>query len=84
MASQHHTVDTTTRTRAHPELRFLPLTASVQSVAFPCDAAGRVDIDALGEQERNAYLFARALMGRHYAFPVIGAFDGARPCAVGL
>ena len=73
MASQHHTVNTAPCRTFGRELRFLPIAEGVQSLSFPCDAAGRVDLDALGECERNNYLFARALMGYHYAFPVIGA-----------
>nr|WP_251010788.1 hypothetical protein [Variovorax paradoxus] len=71
MASQHHTVTAAPCMSFSRELRFLPITESVQCLAFPCDAAGRVDLDALGERARNTYLFARALMGRDYAFPVI-------------
>jgi hypothetical protein len=73
MASQHHTVNAASCAGFGRELRFLSLTKSMQSLAFPCDAAGRVDLDALGDRERNAYLFARALMGRDYAYPVVGA-----------
>jgi hypothetical protein len=72
MASQHHTVNAAPGTSFSRELRFLPITESMRSLAFPCDIEGHVDLDALGERERNAYLFARALMGRHYAFPVVG------------
>jgi hypothetical protein len=53
------------------ELRFAHRRNRDQSLAFPCDAAGRVDLDALDERKRNLYLFARALMGRDYAFPVV-------------
>ena len=41
------------------ELRFLPITESMQCLTFPCDAAGRVDLDSLGDLARNTYLFAR-------------------------
>ena len=73
MASQLHTVNAAPCMSFSRELRFLPITESVQCLAFPCDAAGRVDLDALGDRERNAYLFARALMGRDYAYTVVGA-----------
>ena len=81
MASQHHTVEGAACAVAIRALRFVPRTSSLKSLAFPCDAAGRVDIDSLGEQERNAYLFARALMGRDYAFPVISTLEAARTLA---
>ena len=40
-------------------------------LAFPCDAAGRVDLDALGERALNDYLYARAVIGRELTRPVI-------------
>jgi hypothetical protein len=57
------------------ELRFVHRRNERKSLAFPCDAAGRVDLDALDERKRNEYLFARALMGRDYAFPVMASCD---------
>ena len=56
-----------------PELRFVHRRNREQSLVFPCNAAGQVDLDALDERNRNLYLFARALMGRDYAFPVVCA-----------
>ena len=58
---------------ASVELRFVHRRNERESLAFPCDAQGRVDLDALDERRRNQYLFARALMGRDYAFPVLAA-----------
>lgn len=55
------------------ELRFVHRRHHHQTLAFPCNAAGQVDLDALDERSRNQYLFARALMGRDYAFPVVAA-----------
>ena len=60
---------------ASVELRFAHRHNDRESLAFPCDAAGRVDLDALDERRRNEYLFARALMGRDYAFPVMASRD---------
>jgi hypothetical protein len=57
------------------ELRFVHRGDDRKSLAFPCDAAGRVDLDTLDERGRNQYLFARALMGRDYAFPVMASCD---------
>ena len=52
-------------------LRFLSLFDLGRGVAVPCDEAGNVDIDALTERARCAYLGARALVGREYACPTI-------------
>jgi hypothetical protein len=43
--------------------------------AFPCDQHGRVDLDALPERERTEYFFARALIGRDVARPVVVALQ---------
>ena len=55
------------------ELRFLPLEGSGGGYRFPCDARGRVDLDALGERARTNYLFARGLVGRILAPPTVQA-----------
>jgi len=72
MAHQHFCA---TASRQHPvsELRFVSRSDQRRYLAFPCDAAGRVDLDALNERERNDYLFARAVMGRDFAYPVVAA-----------
>jgi hypothetical protein len=53
------------------ELRFRSLFHEGRGLAFPCDAAGRVDIDALGERARLNYLAARTLIGRDFAAPAV-------------
>ena len=53
------------------ELRFDPLFVGGRGLAFPCDAKGRVDLDALSERARHNYFYARTLMGREFAFPVV-------------
>ena len=53
------------------EIRFTSLFDEGRGLAFPCDAAGHVDIDALSERGRSNYLFARAMLGREYATPRI-------------
>lgn len=60
---------------ARVEQRFAHRRNDRKSLAFPCDSAGRVDLDALDERRRNDYLFARALMGRDYAYPVMASCD---------
>ena len=51
------------------ELRFDSLFHPGRGVAVPCDATGQVDMDRLTERLRNAYLGARAMVGREYACP---------------
>lgn len=41
------------------------------SLSFPCDALGRVDLDALGELDMADYLLARTLVGRRFHRAVI-------------
>lgn len=51
------------------ELRFCALVPGVQDSSFPCDALGHVDLDTLSERARNAYFFARVLIGHEFAPP---------------
>jgi hypothetical protein len=53
------------------ELRFESLFQSGRALAFPCDAQGDVSLDALSDQARQNYLFARAVVGRDYATPIV-------------
>lgn len=62
-----------TPTCADFEVRFDDLFHSGRWLTFPCDAQGRVDIDAMSERSRNNYLYARAMIGREYSAPVIFA-----------
>jgi hypothetical protein len=52
-------------------LRFASLFHPGRGVVVPCDERGTVEIDALDERLRLAYLGARAMVGRDYAYPVI-------------
>ena len=52
------------------ELRFVNLFDTGRAYAFPCDAKGCVDIDALSEPIRTHYLYARTVIGREFATPV--------------
>ena len=54
---------------AHFEIRFQSLFNPGRGLAFPCDARGHVDMDALSERGRQNYLFARAMVGREFATP---------------
>ncbi len=53
------------------ELRFQSLFHEGRALAFPCDAEGHVDMDALSERARGNYLYARAVVGREYATPAV-------------
>lgn len=39
--------------------------------AFPCDEAGKVELNALTEHARDNYLLARALVGRNFYKPQV-------------
>lgn len=58
------------------ELRFQSLFDEGRGLAFPCDATGSVDLDALPERARRNYDCARTLIGRDYATPAVMATLG--------
>lgn len=53
------------------ELRFCSLFDEGRAFAFPCDAEGHVDMDALSERALNNYLYARSVIGREVAMPAV-------------
>lgn len=53
------------------ELLFASLFHPGRGIVVPCDPSGRVDLNSLSERLKNAYLGARALVGREYAFPTV-------------
>lgn len=53
------------------ELRFKSLFDDGKALAFPCSANGEVDLDSLSERARDNYLFARAVIGRLFAWPAV-------------
>ena len=53
------------------QLRFRSLFDPGRAYAFPCDAAGRVDMDALSERARANYFYARAVIGREFTAPEV-------------
>jgi hypothetical protein len=55
------------------QVRFASLFDTGRALAFPCDARGRVDLDALSEPLRDNYLYARAMVGRDYSMPLVCA-----------
>ncbi|RZT97789.1 hypothetical protein [Rivibacter subsaxonicus] len=52
-------------------LRFDPLFGVGRALSFPCDAAGRVDLDDLPERARCNYFYARAAIGRQFVMPAV-------------
>ena len=57
------------------QLCFRSLFDPGRGFAFPCDGAGRVDLDGLSEEARNNYLYARAMIGRELSVPEVQAVD---------
>jgi len=57
------------------QLCFRSLFDPGRGFAFPCDGAGRVDLDGLSEEARNNYLYARAMIGREVSVPEVQAVD---------
>ena len=53
------------------ELRFESLFNTGRALAFPCNVFGDVRLDALSDAARQHYLFARAVVGRDYASPIV-------------
>lgn len=60
------------------EVRYASLFRPGNGYAFPCDAQGHVDLDALRERARNNYLFARATVGRDTSTPKICPLAAAK------
>lgn len=57
------------------ELRFQSLFNEGRGYAFPCDAKGNVDIDAMSERARLNYFYARTVIGREVATPAVRHLD---------
>ena len=56
-------------------LLFQSLFKEGRGYAFPCDAAGTVDMDALGDKLRNSYFYARSVVGRELSSPSVRCGD---------
>lgn len=55
----------------HYELHFHSLFPARRGYAFPCDAAGHVNMDTLSDRARNNYLYARIGIGREFSAPAV-------------
>lgn len=53
------------------EIRYQSLFSEGCGLSFPCDAEGHVPLDSLSERALENYLYARAVVGREYAYPSI-------------
>ena len=53
------------------EIRFQSLFRPGRALTFPCDAQGRVQLDSLSDRARDNYLYARAVVGREFAYPAV-------------
>jgi hypothetical protein len=69
---------------ARCELRFQSLFNAGYSYAFPCDAAGKVDLDSLSNKARDNYFYARTLTGREFAHPTVTSIPSSRPATEGF
>lgn len=56
-------------------LRFESLFDPGRGLAFPCDEHGEVVLDALSERARRNYFYARVVVGREYATPLVERSD---------
>jgi hypothetical protein len=63
---------------ARHELRFTALLETGRGCAFPCDAAGNVDLDGLTDRSRAEYFYARTTIGREFRSPVTCCVGEAR------
>ena len=54
-------------------LCFRSLFGNSRGFAFPCDESGQVDLDGMNELTRCNYFYARAMVGRELATPVVEA-----------
>jgi hypothetical protein len=68
-------IASTPTTAVRYEIRFESLFHPGRALAFPCDAEGHVPMDRLNDRSFNNYLYARALVGRDYAMPVVRRSD---------
>ena len=63
--------ETSTAACARYELRYTSLFNRGYEYVFPCDAAGKVDINRLSERARNNYLYVRAALKAEMSAPVV-------------
>lgn len=52
-------------------LCFQSLFREGRALSFPCDQSGRVHLDDLSRKAQDNYFYARAVVGREFACPVV-------------
>ena len=55
------------------QLRYRSLFDPGRGFAFPCDARGQVELDAMSDRSRNNYFYARAMVGKELTLPAVEA-----------
>lgn len=75
--AEEHTMNELASAPRRPlhELRFMSLFNDGRGLAFPCDAAGHVDLDGLSERSRENYFYARTFIGREFFLPSIRSVE---------
>lgn len=63
---------------ARYEVRFASLFNPGRALSFPCDAQGRVDVEALPAPARDNYRVACAKIGREYSLPQVAPAEPSR------
>ena len=53
------------------EIRFQSLYQEGRALSFPCDERGEVKLDSMSDRARENYFYARAVIGREYAYPKV-------------
>ena len=53
------------------EIRFQSLFKAGRALSFPCNAQGQVQLDSLSDRARDNYFYARAVVGREFAYPSV-------------
>jgi hypothetical protein len=67
---EEYAMESTTATACY-QLRFRSLFDEGRALAFPCDAQGHVDLDALSPRALQNYLYARTVIGREFFMPSV-------------
>jgi len=57
------------------QLRFAFLHDASRAFSFPCNAHGLVPMDMLSDRARTNYLYARTVIGRELAWPLVVPSD---------
>jgi hypothetical protein len=52
-------------------MRFSALAPNGACLRFPCNCSGQVNLDGLSGTVKREYLYARAMIGLEYDYPVV-------------